>query len=57
MFLSELKLFFLSSFNIFILGIVSGNVAVAYFVGAEKYLRAISNSYYYYKNQYKHLYC
>ena len=43
MFLSELKLFFLSSFNIFILGIVSGNVAVAYFVGAEKYLRAISN--------------
>lgn len=43
MFLSELKLFFLSSFNVFILGIVSGNVAVAYFVGAEKYLRAISN--------------
>ncbi len=43
MFLSEIKLYFISYFNIFLLGIISGNIAVAYFSGAEKILRAISN--------------
>lgn len=43
MFLSEIKLYFISYFNILLLGLISGNVAVAYFVGAEKIIRAISN--------------
>jgi PST family polysaccharide transporter len=43
MFFSEIKLYFISYFNILILGIISGNTAVAYFVGAEKIIRAISN--------------
>ncbi|MEO8254814.1 MAG: oligosaccharide flippase family protein, partial [Flavobacterium sp.] len=43
MFLSEIKLYFISYFNIFLLGLISGNQAVAYFVGAEKILRAVSN--------------
>lgn len=41
MFFSEIKLYFISYFNIFLLGLISGNVAIAYFVGAEKILRAI----------------
>lgn len=43
MFLSEIKLYFISYFNVLLLGLISGNVAVAYFVGAEKIIRAISN--------------
>lgn len=43
MFLSELKLYFISYFNVLLLGFISGNVAVAYFVGAEKIIKAISN--------------
>lgn len=43
MFLSELKLYFISYFNVLLLGFISGNVAVAYFVGAEKTIKAISN--------------
>lgn len=42
MFFSEVKLYFISYFNIFLLGLLSGNVAVAYFVGAEKIIRAFS---------------
>lgn len=41
MFFSEIKLYFISYFNILLLGLLSGNVAIAYFVGAEKILRAI----------------
>lgn len=43
MFLSEIKLYFISYLNVLLLGLISGNVAVAYFVGAEKIIRAISN--------------
>ena len=43
MFLSEFKLYFISYFNVLLLGLISGNVAVAYFVGAEKIIKAISN--------------
>lgn len=41
--LSEIKLYFISYFNILILGLSSGETAVGYFVGAEKILRAIAN--------------
>lgn len=41
MFFSEIKLYFISYFNILLLGLISGNMAIAYFVGAEKILRAI----------------
>lgn len=43
MFLSEIKLYFMSYFNVLLLGLLSGNIAVAYFVGAEKIIRAICN--------------
>jgi len=43
MFLSELKLYFISYFNVLLLGFIFGNIAVAYFVGAEKIIKAISN--------------
>lgn len=42
MFFSEIKLYLISYFNILLLGIISGNIAVAYFVGAEKIIRAFS---------------
>lgn len=42
MFLSEVKLYFLSYFNIFIMGLLVGDAGVGYFVGAEKILRGIS---------------
>tara|TARA_R110001632_G_scaffold60284_3_gene146346 strand:+ start:15749 stop:16993 length:1245 start_codon:yes stop_codon:yes gene_type:complete len=41
-FLSQLKITLFSSTNIVILGIISGPVAVGYYVGAEKIMRALA---------------
>lgn len=43
MFLSELKTALITNTNVLVLGIMSGNQAVAYFVGADKIIRAFGN--------------
>ena len=43
MFLSELKTALITNTNVFVLGLISGNIAVGYFVGADKIIRAFSN--------------
>ena len=42
-FLSELKTALITNTNVFVLGLISGNIAVGYFVGADKIIRAFSN--------------